>query len=145
MSDLETSLFGGRVIKRQLPPFTGPPPPDAPLLKRLNLPQGQLAQFWDGSEPIYYLAYLELLPNSVRGNHYHLVKRELIYLISGELSLSLEDTQSRARERLTLRAGELGMIAPGIAHAYLTTAPGHAVEFSRAPFNPTDLYPWTFD
>ncbi len=145
MSDLETCLFSGRVKKRRLPVFPGPPPPDAPLLKRLILPQGQLAQFWDGSEPIHYLAYLELLSDSVRGNHYHLLKRELIYVVSGELSVSLQDTQSRVREKLALGAGELGMIAPGIAHAYLTMAPGHAVEFSSAPFNAKDLYPWTFD
>ena len=144
MTELETSLLEGRVRKRSLPAITGPPPPGAPELKRLQLRQGELAHFWNGEEPIRYIAYLELRSESMRGNHFHLRKRELVYVISGEISVLVEDTSSRRRETLVLQTGDLGLIDTRIAHRYQITAPGHAIEFSSAAFDPTDLYPWSF-
>lgn len=145
MSESEISLLNGRVTKRSLPTVTGPPPPEAPELKRLLLRQGELAHFWNGEEPIRYIAYLELRPDSVRGNHYHLRKRELVYVISGEIRVLVEDPASRNRETLVLKTGDLGFIDTRIAHHYQITNPGHAIEFSSAAFDPTDICPWAFE
>ncbi len=145
MSESEISLLNGRVTKRSLLSVTGAPPPGAPELKRLMLRQGELAHFWNGAEPIRYIAYLELRPDTVRGNHYHLRKRELVYVITGEITVLVEDATSRNRETLLLRTGDLGFIDTRIAHRYQITSPGHAIEFSSATFDPTDLYPWAFE
>jgi quercetin dioxygenase-like cupin family protein len=141
MSETALRLLDGRVTKRTLAVIRGRPGPDAPLLKRLLLSQGELAQFWDGEEPVRYLAYMELSKGAVRGNHYHREKREFVYVIVGEVLLHVEDPSSGRRESVTLQAGDLGMIETGIAHAYQTVAPGHAIEFSPSHFNPEDTFP----
>jgi mannose-6-phosphate isomerase-like protein (cupin superfamily) len=134
----ETSHLGGKVIKWSLPVFDSPTGPDAPLLKRLLLPQGELAQFYDAEEPIRYLAMIELRAGGVRGNHYHRRKEEWAYVIEGEAELVIEDLETKQRETLTLAAGELARIRTGIAHAYRTLKPGKALEFSPARFDPAD-------
>jgi quercetin dioxygenase-like cupin family protein len=109
-------------------------------LKRVVLPQGELAQFYDAEEAIRYIASIELKEGTVRGNHYHEVKREYIYILSGELLLALEEVTSHAREQLRLQGGDLVLIQPGIAHALQVTQRGMAVEFSPDRFNPADTF-----
>jgi mannose-6-phosphate isomerase-like protein (cupin superfamily) len=138
MAMRETSHLGGRVVKWSLPVFDSPTGPDAPLLKRLLLPQGELAQFYDAEQPIHYLALIELRAGGVRGNHYHHRKEEWAYVIEGEAELVLEDVATKRRETLTLAAGELARIRTGVAHAYRTVQPGKALEFSPARFDPAD-------
>jgi hypothetical protein len=48
----ETEYLAGRVVKWSLPVISGRPGPDAPTLKRLLLPQGELAQVHDSEEGI---------------------------------------------------------------------------------------------
>jgi uncharacterized cupin superfamily protein len=114
--------------------------PDAPVLKRLLLPQGELAQFYDAEEGVRYMAFIELLPGQVRGNHYHKVKEELVYVIRGEVLLSVADIDSKAHASLALRAGDLAVIRTGIAHAIRTVEPGQAIEFAIARFDAADIH-----
>ena len=134
-----TSYFEGKVLKHSLPSFQGAPPAGATGPKRLALPQGELANFYDDQEGVRYLACIELRPGTVRGNHWHEVKEEQIYVISGELLLVVQERESGARQELELRPGDLALIRPGIAHALKTAAPGYAVEFSRTKFDPSDI------
>src|SRR5437870_12464864 len=84
--DMSPSTFlPGKLRKFSLPVIATPVGPDAPNLKRLLLPQGELAQFYDSDEPVRYLAFIELRAGSTRGNHYHQFKEEWLYLIQGEL------------------------------------------------------------
>src|SRR5258705_6781662 len=71
LSMSETSLLSGKVTRQSLPILQPPTAPGSPVLKRLKLPQGELAQFYDGEPGIQYIAYIELLPGNPRGNHYH--------------------------------------------------------------------------
>jgi len=138
---MDEQWLNGRVWKRTLPVIEGRPPPDAPLLKRLPLPQGELAQFWDESEPILYLAAMELRVGGTRGNHFHHKKRELIYVMSGAVRLHVRAVSTLAEDKvqvILLRAGDLASIQPEIAHAYEPIEPGIAVEFSPAGFDPED-------
>lgn len=137
------SLLGDRVRKWSLPVFQGPPGPGIAGVKRLFLKQGELAQFYDGEEGIRYLAFVALKPQSLRGNHYHERKREWLYLISGELSLLLEDIGSRERTTLELQAGDLALVEPRIAHTLVPKLPGQAIEFSPIRFDPADIYPYS--
>jgi mannose-6-phosphate isomerase-like protein (cupin superfamily) len=141
----EPSFLSGKVRRFTLPGCEGPAGPGAPPLKRMLLPQGELAQFHDDDEPIHYMAFIELREGTERGNHYHEVKEEFIYLIEGELLLLIEDITSKARETVPLRAGELVFITTNVAHTLRVLKAGRAVEFSRARFDPGDTcrYPIT--
>jgi mannose-6-phosphate isomerase-like protein (cupin superfamily) len=136
----EAPVLNGKVLKQSLPVLQLPLGPDAPTLKRLLLPQGELAQFYDAAEGVRYLAFIELVPGQVRGNHYHTVKEELVYVIRGEVLLIAEDIDSKARASVELRAGDFGVIRTGIAHAYRTVEAGQAIEFSVARFDPADIH-----
>jgi quercetin dioxygenase-like cupin family protein len=134
----ETTFLAGKVRKQSLPVLTGGSGPDVPLLKRLMLAQGELAQFHDDNEGMRYIALIELLPAQVRGNHYHRQKQERIYVMRGELMLLVEDTATGARCSVPLRAGDLAAIAPGVAHAIQPVTAGLAVEFAPERFDAAD-------
>ncbi len=144
MTGNELSFLDGRVLKRSLPVFAPPLPPSSPVLKRLKLSQGELDHFWNGEEPIRYIASLELRAGTARGNHYHLHKREWIYVIKGQITVLVEDPASRRHDDFVLRTGDLGVIDIGIAHVYRITSSGQAVEFSSVTFDAADVYPWDF-
>ena len=135
-----TCLLSGKVVKFSLPMVPAPPAPNAPRLKRLMLPQGELAHFYDGPEGIQYLAFLDLPLNTIRGNHYHRSKEEFFYLICGELLLVVQDLHSNQRATIDIKAGDLMMIPTGIAHAIQTRLAGHAIEFSPVRFDAADVY-----
>lgn len=136
---METRHFAGRFVQHRLPMFELPVPPEAPVAKRLNLPQGELAQIHCAEEPIRYLAAIELREGSVRGNHYHLAKK-CVYLMSGALTVVLEDRETRERLEVEMEAGDRIDTAPGLAHALRITRSGWAVEFAPDPLDSGDTY-----
>lgn len=133
-----STYFDGRVTHWILPTYHQPTGPEAPLLKRLLLPQGELAQFYDGDDAIHYMALIELKAGGVRGNHYHHRKIEYVYVISGSLDLALQEIPIGRTETVSLKPGQLVRIQTEIAHALKTTEPGLAVEFSPARFDASD-------
>jgi len=136
----EVAFLNGKVTKRSLPMVEPSANPDSRILKRLMLPQGELAQFYDGEEGIRYIAQIELQAGSVRGNHFHKVKQEWVYLMSGEVTLVAEDLESNTRESIELKPGDLAFVQTEIVHALQVTKSGQAVEFSTARFDPADIY-----
>ena len=138
----EHLFLGGKVRKISLPVIHGKPEPKPPYLKRLMLPQGELAQFHSSPEGMRYVAYVELRAGTVRGNHYHKMKEEWIYVISGEVSLVLADIASGLRDTVTICSGDLAFIPTGIAHSLHVTQSGQAIEFSPVAFDPADSYPY---
>ena len=141
----ESQYLAGRVVKWSLPIISGRPGPDAPTLKRLFLPQAELAQFHDSDDGIRYLAVIEARIGSIRGNHYHKVKEERIYVLQGELLMLVEDIQTNERASVCLRKGDLLLIQTGVAHLLRTVEPGQAIEYSQARFNPADTFPYPLD
>src|SRR5438876_1722495 len=133
-------ILGRQVFKGTLPAAEPGPAGKEPALKRVMLPQGELAQFHDSEEGIRYIASIELKAGTVRGNHYHKIKREYIYVLSGEVLLVLAELESRARETLEIKGGDLILIEPGIVHALQVKQTGRAVEFSPNRFDPSDTY-----
>ena len=95
----QVTYLAGKVSKQSLPVLQAPAGGEAPRLKRLLLPQGELAQFYDADEPIRYMAWVEIRPGCARGNHYHKVKKEFLFVIQGELCLVVQDVRTR-RARL---------------------------------------------
>ena len=141
----ESEYLAGKVVKCSLPVISGRPGYDAPKLKRLFLPQGELAQVYDSDEGIRYMAVIETHIGSVRGNHYHKVKEERIYVMQGELLVLVEDVQTNERASVPLQTGDLLLIQTGIAHLLRPVASGRAIEFSRAQFNPADTFPFNLE
>jgi quercetin dioxygenase-like cupin family protein len=141
----ESEYLAGKVVRRSLPVSSGRPGPDSPRLKRLLLPQGELAQVHDSDDGIRYMAVIETRMGSVRGNHYHKVKEEWIYVMQGELLLMVEDIQTKERASVPLQTGDLVMIQTGIAHVLRTVKPGQAIEFSPTRFNPADIFPFPLE
>jgi len=136
----ETKLISGKVVKISLAVVQPPSGPETPVLKRLALPQGELAQFYDGADGIRYIAFIELLAGNSRGNHYHKHKEEWIYLVRGELSLVLQDMDSKEKATVPMAAGDLVKISPGVAHTLKIIQPGDAIEFSTARFDASDIH-----
>src|SRR2546430_2302575 len=137
---IESTFLNGRVIKQSLAVIQGRPASDAPRVKRLLLAQGELAQIYDADEGIRYLAFVELRIDAVRGNHYHQVKDEVIYVIQGEILLVVEDIVTKDRESFRLQTGDLAVIPVRIAHGFRTIVSGQAVERSTTRFGPTGIW-----
>jgi uncharacterized cupin superfamily protein len=74
------------------------------------------------------------------GNHYHLAKKESVYLMSGALTLVAEDRETRQRVEVEMEAGDRIDIAPGLAHALKITRSGWAVEFAPGLLDLSDSY-----
>lgn len=137
-----SEYLAGNVLKWSLPVVSGRPGPDAPALKRLMLPQGELAQIHDSDDGIRYLAFIEVRVGSDRGNHYHKVKEEWVYVMQGKVLVVVQDIQTNARASVPLERGDLLFIQTRIAHVLRPVESGQALEFSRARFDATDIYPF---
>jgi hypothetical protein len=134
-----TLFFDGRLRKAALPVFHGPPPPTAAGPKRLLLGQGELANFYDNSQGVRYLASLELKLGAIRANHLHRVKLEHVYVITGRLLVVATSGAKVEPVSIELNTGELITIEPGIAHGFKTLEAGYAIEFSPNLFDPSDV------
>ena len=139
----DETFLGGRVLKRTLPVLERSSSGPMPSLKRLLLPQGELAQIHDDAEGMRYIAVVELRAGAVRGNHFHNVKQEWFYVCQGEVSLKVAHPPSGVRETIPVRAGDLVFIPAGVAHSIRTLQPGHALEFAPTQFDPADVQPFT--
>ena len=136
----QIKLLNGKVVVRSLPVLELPLAANAPTVKRLMLAQGELAQFYDADNGMRYLAFIELRSGTVRGNHYHKVKEEWLYVMRGEVVLVIEEIQSRTRESYSMKTGDLAIISTAIAHTLQVVSAGEAIECSSARFDPADIY-----
>ena len=134
----ERVIFGGKVLKRSLPVYHGPPPSGVVGPKRLLLSQGELANVYDADEGLRYAALIEMRVGTVRGNHVHRVKEEIVYVISGRLELVVQELPKGERVAIELVPGDLALISTGIAHAIKPLEEGLAIEFSKTRFDPLD-------
>lgn len=138
--DPTEEYLSGRVRKWTLPQVSPGPKADAFTLKRLVLAQGELAQIYDSEDGIRYLACIELIPGTVRGNHFHKKKLEWVYVLSGSTNLHVKETGANEVTVLQLSKGDLAFVATGVAHALQVTAVGEAIEFSPVRYDASDVY-----
>lgn len=135
MKNPKTILLNGKVSVETLPIANSV---NQNGLKRLLLDRGELAQFYNSSEPIHLIAYIEFPDGSIRGGHYHPIREEKIYIIRGEMILAVEDIETKEHDSCNISEGDILSISPNIAHAIKTIKAGHAIEFSSKTFNPED-------
>ncbi len=127
-----------KLTVHELPQVWAPIPPDGGILVT---EAGRFARIADG-EPFQYLAYLEYLPGRTRGNHYHHVKQELLYITSGRLLAYYVDIDTGRSLELTLSAGHVIRTGPRLAHAYHALEAAYAIEAAMQRFDPADTVPY---
>lgn len=64
--------------------------------------------------------YIETAANQVRGNHYHRHTRELFFIISGEVEVTVEHLETGDRHELHLEKGDLLLVEPFEVHTFRT-------------------------
>jgi hypothetical protein len=136
---MTNTLFGGKVKVRALT-VTDKPAERTEVQARLLSPGGELVVLFDGVHPIQHLGYLELIAGKPRGNHYHKLRNESLYLISGEVELHLRDRATDERSMVLLQTGDLAQIAPEVSHVWLPRIAGAAIEFAPEMFDAADVY-----
>jgi mannose-6-phosphate isomerase-like protein (cupin superfamily) len=134
------SFFGGKALIRPLL-LTDQPATRPEVRARLAGPKGEMVVLADTGQVIRHLAYLEFLPDRRRGDHYHKLRLEHFYLISGNISLLLEEIATGTKATVDLAPGDFGLIHPGIAHTFVPCSPGQGLEFAAEPFDLSDVYP----
>ncbi len=105
---------------------------------RILTPAGEIAQIVSGNS-FNFLAYIEFENSKApRGNHYHTVKEEFLYVIKGRLRAIYKDIDSGETEEVILETGDLINLKPQCAHVYFALEYTQTLEFSNFPYDPTD-------
>src|SRR5216683_582971 len=126
----------GRVQIRTLPLTEPPIPEEGGRIRSVN---GEMARIVNG-ELFSFAAYIEfaLGANRSRGNHYHLQKTEILYIMTGTLRAVYYDLESHTTQEEILRAGDLVRIEPNCAHAYVPLEYSQALELAVDPYDEAD-------
>jgi len=113
--------------------------------KRLIQERGELALIEDGMT-IQHLGYFSLLAgNGCRGGHYHKIKTEHFYVISGHILIDLVDVETNASEQIELKAGTKATIFPLLAHRFQAIQDAQVIEYYEGIFEATDDVSYNFD
>lgn len=107
---------------------------------------GEIAQILNEQDSYSFLAYISFVPDSprLRGNHYHGLMTETMYLIRGSLLARYRNLETGAEATLELTAGDLVTIAPNCAHVYLPLQETDALEIGKEIYHPDDTHPYPF-
>jgi mannose-6-phosphate isomerase-like protein (cupin superfamily) len=132
-------LLNGKVRVHPLL-VTDQPAGRAETQARLLSPGGELVVLADGVSAIRHLAYVELRAGKARGNHYHKLRHESLYVIAGELEVHLHDVATGERVAAEMKAGDFAQIGPYVVHTFVPRTPGHAIEFAPEVFDANDVY-----
>lgn len=113
--------------------------------RRLFSPKGELAQIVNGSMTIKHLVYWDLdSPKSgqTRGDHYHHIKNEECYILTGELDITICDRGTMEQAILPATAGDRITIEAGVAHSYRSRSYAQVLELLPTPYDATDTVPF---
>ena len=133
------SFFDGKLWIKSLI-VTDQPAARTEVRARLQFPNGELAVLGDGENVVRHLSYVELKQGMGRGNHFHKLRHEYFYLITGEVDVIAEQLSNKERANTVIRGGDLVFINPEIAHVFIPRVAGHAIEYAAEQFDPGDVY-----
>lgn len=122
-------------------PIMDPPLPHSG--GRMVNSSGEMAQIV-GDESVRHVVYIDFKPDGKpRGNHYHVkMQTHGIYVIKGELRVTLVDIEDESRDTVTLHAGDFIRIKPRCAHVFVAQEYSQALELNDTPFDPADTIPY---
>ncbi len=134
--------FSIKTLGEYTPPLTSPLTTGG----RIVTPAGELAQVVNG-DVIKFLAYVEFKENidAPRGNHYHELKEEMLYIIKGRVRAIYKDIDTNETDDVVLKTGDLACVKPRCAHVFFPLEYTQAVEFSATTYDPTDTHKYQID
>ena len=123
-------------------------PLDRPVLDGgvIEMPAGDFIQVAN-AENARFVAHLEFrggVPAS-RGNHYPLLKSEVLPVVRGRLRARYADLDTGEIRELVLAAGDQVRVAPRCAHSYSALEDSAAIEWATHDFDPEDAVAYTLD
>jgi dTDP-4-dehydrorhamnose 3,5-epimerase-like enzyme len=107
--------------------------------KRWEEERGEFVQI-SYKEEIRHLALFEIRKGFSRGNHYHEVKEEIFYVVSGKMRALFLDMDDLQKEEFVLEMGDKIRIKPRCAHIFYGLEDTRVVEYSPQIFDPQDSY-----
>ena len=128
--------LANKVRLTHLPSFNAPNPEPGP--KRMMLPQGEFTLLHPACPEARFLAFLTFPVGTQRGGHFHKTRTEFLYVLKGDLSLTVRDRESGESSKLLVNEGSLIELAPNVEHTYHASSYAEAIEFSATPHDPSD-------
>jgi oxalate decarboxylase/phosphoglucose isomerase-like protein (cupin superfamily) len=114
--------------------------------KRWVEDKGEFAQITRAhGEVLQHLAFFELKTGYSRGGHYHALKDETFYVISGVMRGICIDMDSGKKTEYTIRKGDKMHIEPRCGHIFYGLEDALVVEYSPQTYDKRDAYPVEFD
>ncbi|SMC22907.1 Cupin [Desulfacinum hydrothermale DSM 13146] len=112
-------------------------------IKRWTERRGEVALIEDGLL-IQHLAVFSLRagPGLFRGGHYHRVKTERFYVISGKVRILTVDVETGEAGHTDVQAGHKLVIPPLLAHRFHALEDAWLVEYYDSPYDPQDDVPF---
>jgi dTDP-4-dehydrorhamnose 3,5-epimerase-like enzyme len=114
--------------------------------KRWVEDKGEFAQITQAhGEVLRHLAFFELKKGFWRGSHYHALKDETFYVISGVMHGICIDMDSGEKAEYTIQKGDKMHIQPRCAHIFYGMEDALVVEYSPQNYDKGDAYKVEFD
>lgn len=89
-----------------------------------------------------YLALIGFKSGIARGGHYHVLKKEIFFVVRGDIRLSVASKSAfDKKETITLSGGDLVEIDAGVWHLYEPLSDAEALDFSPDKYVDGDTYP----
>ena len=107
--------------------------------KRWEEERGEFVQI-SYREEIWHLALFEIRKGFSRGSHYHEVKEEIFYVVSGKIRALFLDMDHLQQEEAILEKGDKIRIKPRCGHIFHGLEDTLVVEFSPQVYDVEDSY-----
>ncbi|HDL52936.1 MAG TPA: cupin domain-containing protein [Proteobacteria bacterium] len=79
--------------------------------------------------------FIETRSGHTRGNHYHKETRELFFIISGEIEVSIEDVRTGNREEFVGRKGDMFVVDIYEKHTFFTKSDSRWINMLSQPID----------
>jgi len=95
--------------------------------------RGAIYDVFDG-ENIRHIGYITSAKGTLRGNHYHKIQTQYTYILHGKAQWFTKDLNNPVAETecRVLKAGDLAVDLPGVAHALLALEDTEFIFFTDA-------------
>lgn len=79
--------------------------------------------------------FIETRAQQVRGNHYHKETRELFFIVSGEIEVTIDDLNSGRHLELSFGKGDIFIIEPYEVHTFRTKTDAQWINMLSKPID----------